>query len=50
MNPVEPSAMIRQRASELRQLYVALVEKGFEPAQALVLIGYHVLAAYGKKE
>lgn len=42
--PVEPSAAIRQMASALRQMYVALVAEGFSDRQALVIIGQVVSA------
>lgn len=42
--PREPSADIRQAASALRQMYVALTMEGFDERQALVIIG-QVLAA-----
>lgn len=40
----EPSADLRQAASALWQMYVALIEEGFTDHQALVVIG-QVLAA-----
>jgi hypothetical protein len=40
--PTEPSADIRQAASALWQMYVALAMEGFTEAQALQVIG-HVL-------
>lgn len=41
--PTEPAAELRQAASGLWQLYVALTNQGFTERQALVVIG-HVLA------
>lgn len=35
---VEPSAEIRQAASAARQAYVAFVEQGFTPDEALELV------------
>lgn len=42
---VEPSADMRQAASQLRQLFVALVNQGFDDRQALALVGQAVAAA-----
>lgn len=42
--PREPSADIRQAASALRQMFIALTAEGFDERQALVIIG-QVLAA-----
>ncbi|MCX5066664.1 hypothetical protein OOJ91_12320 [Micromonospora lupini] len=37
--PVEPSADLRQFASGVRQMFVALVNEGFTERQALAVIG-----------
>lgn len=42
--PKEPSADIRQAASALRQMYVALIAEGFDERQTLIIIG-QVLAS-----
>ena len=42
--PTEPSSDMRQAASALWQMYVALCAEGFDERQALTVIG-HVLAA-----
>lgn len=41
--PTEPSADLRQVASILWQMYVALTAEGFDERQALTIIG-HVIA------
>lgn len=46
--PCEPSSDIRQAASALRQMYVALTMEGFDERQALVIIG-QVLASSQSK-
>lgn len=38
-NPIEPSAVMRQFASGLRQMYIALTMEGFTEHEALVIIG-----------
>lgn len=43
--PTEPSADIRQLASQTRQMFVALVNEGFTERQALVIIGQMIAAA-----
>lgn len=40
MNPVEPSADIREGAHHLRQIYVALVSEGFTIDEALKIISF----------
>ncbi len=45
--PTEPSSDIRQAASALRQIFVALMAEGFSEQQALVIVG-HVLAAQNR--
>ena len=45
--PTEPSADLRELASALWQMFVALCNEGFDERQALVVIG-QVLAANGK--
>jgi hypothetical protein len=42
--PVEPSADLRQAAHQLREMFIALIQEGFDERQALAIIG-HVLAA-----
>jgi hypothetical protein len=42
--PTEPSADLREAASGLWQMFVALTNEGFDERQALIIIG-HVLAA-----
>ena len=37
--PQEPSADIRQAASAIRQIFVALMMEGFDERQALVIVG-----------
>lgn len=44
--PCEPSADLRQAASAMRQMFVALVNEGFSEDQALQIIG-HVLRGQG---
>lgn len=41
---MEPNAELRQMAAQLRQMYVALTDQGFNDQQALVIIG-QVLSA-----
>lgn len=45
--PTEPTAEIRQAASALWQVFVALKAEGFSEQQALVIVG-HVLAAQNR--
>lgn len=40
--PREPSADLRQAASAMRQMFVALVNEGFSETEALQIIG-HIL-------
>lgn len=47
--PKEPSADIRQAASALRQMYVALIAEGFDERQTLVIIGQVLAAGVGGK-
>lgn len=42
--PVEPRADLRQAAKELRQMFIALTQEGFDERQALVIIS-QILAA-----
>jgi hypothetical protein len=42
--PIEPSADLRQAASALRQMFIALLAEGFDERQALVIVG-QILAA-----
>jgi hypothetical protein len=42
--PEEPSADLRQAASAVRQMFVALTNEGFTEQQALVIVG-QVLSA-----
>jgi hypothetical protein len=37
--PVEPSSDIRIAASQLRQIYIALMQEGFTTQEALTIIG-----------
>lgn len=46
--PREPSADLRQVASHLHQMFVALVNEGFTENQALQMIA-SILAAQGRK-
>lgn len=39
MSKIEPSADLRQIASTLMQMYVALTNEGFSERQALAIIG-----------
>ncbi len=45
MSQIEPSAALRQAAKGLREMYVALTNEGFTPAEALAIIGYAVSAS-----
>ncbi|MEU8136592.1 hypothetical protein [Streptodolium elevatio] len=42
--PTEPAADLRQMASQLRQMFVALMNEGFTEKQALVIIGQCIAA------
>lgn len=44
MPPVEPSADLRQMASLLRQMFIALTNEGFDERQALTIIGQAIAA------
>lgn len=43
-NPIEPSADLRQFASTMRQMFLALTADGFTEQQALVIIGQFLAA------
>jgi hypothetical protein len=43
IGPEEPSADLRTFASAMRQMYIALVNEGFSPSEALAIVG-HVIA------
>lgn len=43
-HPQEPSADIREAASALRQIYIALKNEGFTTKEALAIVG-NILAA-----
>jgi len=47
----EPAAMWRGMASNLRQIFVALVQEGFSENQALIIVGQTLTASiiYGQK-
>jgi len=47
--PVEPSADLRQMASALRQMFIALTSEGFTEQQALAIIGQVIAANAGGK-
>lgn len=42
--PTEPSADLREAASALRQMYVALVNEGFSVDEAMTIVGKVVAA------
>jgi hypothetical protein len=46
--PCEPSADLRQMASAMRQMFVALTNEGFTERQSLTIIG-HLLSANAPK-
>lgn len=46
--PIEPSADLRELASALRQMYIALVNEGFDDRQALIIIGQAMAAGSGQ--
>jgi len=46
-SPTEPSAALRQMASETRQIYIALTNEAFTEQQALIIIGQIILTAGG---
>lgn len=43
----EPAADLRQAASALRQMFVALVQEGFTEKQALIIVGQTLQAGGG---
>lgn len=45
--PTEPNAEVRQVASALWQMFVALTREGFTEAQALTIIGHSIAASMG---
>lgn len=45
MGPVEPSADMRVMASQLRQMYVALVSEGFTVIEAMTMISQVIAAS-----
>lgn len=45
--PTEPSADIRQAASAVRQIFVALTNEGFTEQQALHIVGVMLVAGGG---
>lgn len=46
----EPSADMRQWASSVRGMYVALVQEGFAPAEALALTTEFIRSVMGTKK
>lgn len=44
----EPSADVRAAASQIRQMYLALVSEGFEEHQALMIMGYMMAGGKGQ--
>lgn len=44
--PIEPSADLRVLANTVRQVFLALIQEGFNEQQALTIIG-QILAAQG---
>jgi hypothetical protein len=46
---VEPSADLRQAAAQMRQMFIALLNEGFEERQALAILG-QVIAAGSKQQ
>lgn len=46
-HPTEPSADLREFASFIRQMHVALVGQGFTEQQALVIVGQTIAAQMG---
>ena len=47
--PIEPAADLREAASTLRQMYLALTYEGFTESEALIIVG-HLLGMRGKAE
>jgi hypothetical protein len=47
---IEPSADLRQAASGLMQLFVALTLEGFTEQQALVILGQCIAASKGGEQ
>lgn len=48
MNLIEPSADARAAAVAIRGMFVAYVDVGFSPAEALVLVMAHIQSASGQ--
>jgi hypothetical protein len=48
--PTEPSADLRQAASSMWQMYVALTNEGFSENQALKIIGSVIAAQTGNAD
>lgn len=44
--PTEPSALMREFAQNNREMYLALVDRGFTENQALQIIGHVIAAAF----
>lgn len=44
----EPSSDLRQAASQLFELFVALIDQGFTEQQALIVVGQVISANSGK--
>jgi hypothetical protein len=47
---IEPSAVVRQAARMLAELYVALREQGFDDAQALMVVATMGQSMIGERE
>lgn len=48
--PIEPSAEVRQAASQLWQIFAGLKNEGFTEYQALVIIGQILAAQNGQSK
>lgn len=48
-SPIEPRSDVRVAARELREIYIALIQEGFAPHEALVIIG-QMMAVNAKRD
>jgi len=46
--PIEPNADMRVMANALRQMFLALIQEGFNEQQAMQIIGVTLAASFGK--
>jgi len=45
--PIEPNADMRVMANALRQMFLALIQEGFNEQQAMQIVGVTLAASFG---